>query len=160
VPVEASDAFVQFTHHTKLPVFDYIASIPSWQRQFNIFMSATLGARNYWTEWFPIKGRLLDGARDDTKLLVDIAGGKGHDLQRFLSKFPNAQGLVLQDLPPALEMATADELDMSVERMVYDYYTEQPIKGSIPPLFHLARMALTDSDPIRCSSIFSPPHLP
>lgn len=128
-PVEHTDAIVQFAHHTKLPIFEYIASSPHLLDNFNIFMGATMGARVYWTDWYPIQERLLDGAQEDKKLLVDVAGGKGHDLQLFLDKFPKTKGLVLQEIPQALEAATEDILDPIVERMEYDFFSEQPIKG-------------------------------
>jgi hypothetical protein len=61
-------------------------------------------------------------------LLVDIGGGRGHDLEAFGKKFPNAKGkLVLQDLPPIDDIS---ELDQSIMRMKYDFFTEQPIKGT------------------------------
>jgi hypothetical protein len=135
-PIVHTDGIVQFAHHTKLPVFDYIASSPHLLHNFNIFMGATMGGRVYWTEWYPIADRILKGAKDDTKLLVDIAGGKGHDLQLFLDRFPEAKGLVLQDLPQALEAATEKFLNPSVERVEYNFFTEQPIKGARAYFMH------------------------
>ena len=37
-------------------------------------------------------------------LLVDVGGGKGHDLIKFSTKYPSARGrLVLQDLPSVIQ---------------------------------------------------------
>ena len=61
-------------------------------------------------------------------LLVDVGGGKGHDLNEFRSKWPTARGrLVLQDQPAVLAEATG--LHESIERMPHDFFTEQPCKG-------------------------------
>jgi len=130
-PEQHLDGIVQYAHGTKLPVFDYIASSPHLLNNFNTFMGSTMGGRKYWTDWYPISGRVLEGAKPDTKLLVDIAGGKGHDLQQFLDRFPDAKrkGLVLQDLAQALQAATEDVLDPAVERMEYNFFEEQPVKG-------------------------------
>lgn len=52
-------------------------------------------------------------------------------------KHPDASGrLVLQDLPPVID--SIENLHHDVERMKYDFHTEQPIKGQSenlnPPL--------------------------
>jgi hypothetical protein len=129
-PLKDTEGIVQFAHQTKLSAFPWIASSPHLLSNFNTFMGSTMGGRKYWTDWFPIQERILDGARPDGKLLVDVAGGKGHDVQQFLEKFPETKGrLVLQDLAQALGAATAEVLDESVERMECDFFKEQPLKG-------------------------------
>ncbi len=128
-PVVDTDGIGQLAFQTKMSMFEYVASSPQLQKDFNLFMGATMGARKYWTEWYPVADRVLAGAKPDRELIVDVAGGKGHDLQLFLNKFPNAKGLVLQELPSALQAATTDILDPSVKRMEYNFFTEQPIKG-------------------------------
>jgi hypothetical protein len=36
--------------------------------------------------------------------MVDVAGGRGHDLKKFRAKFPHAPGrLIVEDLPQVLE---------------------------------------------------------
>jgi hypothetical protein len=118
-----------------------------------------MGARAYWTEWYPVAENLLEGADPSSKLLIDIAGGKGHDLQAFHDKFPEQAGLVLQELPQALEMVTEEILDPSIERMSYDFFTEQPIKGmSSDDVTHSISMMreLTLED--RCPSVLHAPH--
>ena len=43
------------------------------------------------------------GGNGQSRLLVDIGGGRGHDLEAFKHTNPNAEGkLVLQDLPPVI----------------------------------------------------------
>jgi hypothetical protein len=63
-------------------------------------------------------------------MLVDIGGNVGHDLEEFGRKHPEAPGrLVLQDLPVII--GQIKKLDDRVERMEYDFYTEQPVKGKM-----------------------------
>ena len=84
-------------------------------------------------EFYPVEEHLLEGfnAEDEkAALLVDIGGSIGHDLQKFRDAFPDAKGrLVLQDLEPVVGQVKDGDLHESIERMAYDFLTEQPIKG-------------------------------
>jgi hypothetical protein len=69
-------------------------------------MGNTMGAREYWHDWYDVQDRLLFGFELSTSptLLVDIGGGKGHDLVAFDATFGKGEKsydgqLVLQDLP-------------------------------------------------------------
>lgn len=80
--------------------------------------------------FYPVQDRLINGfdQHGDATLLVDVGGSFGHDIGEFHRKFPDAPGrLVLQDLPVVISQIT--NLDNKIERMEYDFYTEQPIKG-------------------------------
>lgn len=82
------------------------------------------------TNFFPVKEQLMKGAKgaNDDVFLIDIGGSIGHDLAEFARKHPDAPGrLVLQDLPVVL--GQIQTLDARIERMPYDFYTEQPLKG-------------------------------
>lgn len=107
-----------------------MSSVPWILKDFNTFMGNTMGARKYWIDWFPVQERLLDGAKEASPLLVDVGGGKGHDVLEFQDKYPqNGRRIVLQDLD-----AVADDLlnlGPAVERMTYDFFTEQPVKGKV-----------------------------
>lgn len=82
--------------------------------------------------FFPVKERLIKGAKleSDAVFIADIGGSIGHDLAEFAKKHPDAPGrLVLQDLPAVLGQISS--LDARIERMAYDFHTEQPLKGGI-----------------------------
>lgn len=82
--------------------------------------------------FFPVKERLIKGAKleSDAVFIADIGGSIGHDLAEFSRKHPEAPGrLVLQDLPAVLDQI--DSLDAEIERMPYDFHTEQPLKGRV-----------------------------
>ncbi|RYO90039.1 hypothetical protein DL762_002884 [Monosporascus cannonballus] len=99
-----------------------------------LFMGNTMGARTYWVDWFPVQERLLDGATADSALLVDVGGGRGHDLLAFHEKYPRQGRLVLQDLAPVIE--STGDLDPAIERVSYDFFTEQPLKGPRAYFYH------------------------
>jgi hypothetical protein len=136
---------VEFLHATgfqnptgKSP-FEYAfgESLCSWvgsdsQRQSNM-MAYMAGRRKggiRWTEVFDPKS-LLPTARTgkDDVLLVDVGGNQGHDLKLFRECRADLPGkLILQDLPEAVKKL--EKLD-GIDVMAYDFFTPQPIKGSV-----------------------------
>ena len=89
-PSDPRDGVIQYAVQSKLGVFDLLNSLPESLRDFNTFMGNTMGARKHWVDWYPVGERLFNGL-DETHpnaLLVDIGGGRGHDLTAFHNKFP------------------------------------------------------------------------
>lgn len=153
-PTDPSDGFMQYAFQTKLSSFELFHSIPWVMEDFNKFMGNSMGARQIWTDWYPMQEQLIDGLNPDTPLLIDIGGGWGHDILAFHSKYPNKGKLILQDLPEVVKnkvstlesvippfsyyyarrLLTLDsylkrEFPPGVEAMGYDFFTEQPVKG-------------------------------
>jgi hypothetical protein len=87
-----------------------------------------------WPEVFPTK-TLLDGAKPDRALVVDMGGGKGHDLSKFSAHHPEAPkgSLILQDLPGILEdVKTGDDITVQP----HDFFQPQPVKGARAYFMH------------------------
>lgn len=57
-PTDPHDGLMQYAFQTKLSAFDFFSSLPSIFKDFNTFMSNTMGARGYWVDWFPVEERL------------------------------------------------------------------------------------------------------
>jgi hypothetical protein len=133
IPRDKKDTAYQIAHNTKLHWFEHIQSTPPHGQKFNDHMAGYLLGRPSWSDegFYPVKTRLLEGfdlGNNDAVLLVDIGGGIGHYTEQFRSKFPDAPGrLILQDLPVVLGQAQG--LHAHIERMEYDFFTEQPVKG-------------------------------
>lgn len=131
-PTDPRDGLMQYAFQTKLTMFEYMSSIPRVLKDFNTFMGSTMGARKYWTDWFPVKQRLLNGANESSPLLVDVGGGKGHDVLDFQTKYPQeGRRLVLQELSPVT--SGFGYLGPDIQRMSYDFFTEQPMRGEVNP---------------------------
>lgn len=126
-PTDPRDGLMQYAFQTKLTVFELFKSIPRVFKDFNTFMGNTMGAREYWVDWFPVQERLLDGIKDGPALVVDVGAGKGHDMLAFHAKYPGRGSLVLQDLPSVTSIL--GDLNPAIEVMPYDFFTEQPVKG-------------------------------
>ncbi|KAL4800935.1 o-methyltransferase [Aspergillus venezuelensis] len=132
-PIDPHNGLVQLAFHTEKTTFEHITETSSLLKDFTLFMGNTMGARRYWVDWYPVQSRILDGAEPDKALIVDVGGGKGHDLLAFREKFPGfaARGqLVLQDLDAVLQGVDLGEVETEVEKVAYDFFTEQPVKGA------------------------------
>jgi hypothetical protein len=126
-PTDPKAGFVQYAFNTDLTTFELISTMPDTFKDFNAFMGRTVGARVKWLEWYDVQGRLIQGARKDVPLLVDVGGGKGHDMLRFHDVYPNTGPLILQDLAPVI--ASVQDLPNEIEKLSYDFFTPQPVKG-------------------------------
>ncbi|KAK7750884.1 hypothetical protein SLS62_007147 [Diatrype stigma] len=149
-PTDPKDGLMQYAFQTKLTTFDFFSSIPDVLMDFNTFMGNTMGARSYWVDWFPVPERLLDGAIADSALLVDVGGGKGHDVLAFHEKYPRQGRLVLQDLAPVIE--AIGTLDHAIELMPYDFFKSQPVKGARAYFYH---HILHDWSDVKCMEILA-----
>ena len=105
--------------------------------RFNTFMEGQRANRPYWGDWFPVRERILNDTSTDPErpLLVDIGGGRGHDLLAFKDRFPDAPGkLVLEDLPGVIDEVRGIQnlsKDYRFDTVPYDFFTQvQPVQGS------------------------------
>jgi hypothetical protein len=109
--------------------FSWMGAHPEDLEHFNGMMTAQRHQRRNWYDLYPVQEKLIDGADLETPLLVDIGGASGYELATFKERFPNAQGeLVLEDLPQTIDSIT--NLDSSIRRVKYDFFTEQPVQGA------------------------------
>ncbi|GLA37510.1 hypothetical protein AnigIFM63309_004449 [Aspergillus niger] len=134
-PDDAYDTPFQLAYGTKLHHFEWLAQDPAEQHAFNTVMEtsnrAVEGAQ--WYDFYPWQERLSlatgDKAQESRVLLVDIGGGKGHDLQAFKQKKSPAGRLVLQDLPEIIR-DIKEPLAEGVEAVSYSMFDVQPVRGA------------------------------
>ncbi|KAI1764980.1 putative O-methyltransferase [Hypoxylon sp. FL1150] len=149
-PTDPKDGLMQYAFQTKLSTFEYFNSIPEVIADFNAFMGNTMGARSFWIDWFPVKERLLDGATANSTLIVDVGGGKGHDLLAFHEKHPLHGRLVLQDLAAVTEKIK--DPNPAIELMSYDFFTPQPVEGARAYFYH---HIFHDWSDVKCTEILT-----
>lgn len=117
-----------------LPVWEFLQNSEGWADIFSRFMKATSTIRGNIVGH--LEGLDLTCERDDSILLVDVGGSTGHDLIAFRQNFPEARGhLVLQDLPGVIESAPSLD-NHDIEKMSYDFFTPQPVKGARGYILH------------------------
>ncbi|RJE27369.1 O-methyltransferase [Aspergillus sclerotialis] len=134
-------------------LWEWFGSDPERLNICNTFMEAKDRLGPSWLVWFPVKERLVDGfdASHGDKLLVDMAGGRGHDTEAFHKKFPERPGgLVVEDLPHVIE--DIQDLDPSIERLTFDLFEKQPIEGA---RIYYIKFVLHDWSDSDCRKILS-----
>ncbi|KAL8829948.1 MAG: hypothetical protein Q9191_001720 [Dirinaria sp. TL-2023a] len=143
---EGPQGSFQYAHNSPLPTFEWLRQHPKQLTDFNVFMAGQRNSRVDWFDAFPVQDILFHGFQriNDEVLLVDIAGGRGHDLEAFRKRFPDAFGkLILEDLPAAID--EIEHLDESILRMKYDFFTPQPVIGARAYYFRAIFHNWTDS---------------
>ena len=81
-------------------------------------------------EWYPVQDRILNDVKQnsDTVVLVDVAGGRGHDLEAFRKRFPQGKGkLVLEDLPAVID--DVKNINEEIVLQKYDFFQPQLVQG-------------------------------
>lgn len=143
-PVGPHDSAFTLGHRTSQTLFEYVATNPPYGQTFNDHMGGYRLGRPSWVNKavYPVQANLIDGFADgsggsDGALLVDIGGNVGHDLEEFLREFPDAPGrLVLQDRAVVLDRMGPKALNGRIERMVMDFFSEQPVVGARTYFLH------------------------
>lgn len=86
-----------------------------------------------WYDFYPWQERLSlatgDNVGEERVFLVDIGGGKGHDLQAFKKKRSPTGRMVLQDLPEVIQ-DIKEPLPDGVEAVSYSMFDAQPVRGA------------------------------
>jgi hypothetical protein len=135
-PSDGTDSPFQYAYDCKgVGFFDYFVRAPEMGRRFGSMMTAWSVGRPRWMQeaYYPVQERLVKGSKqddndDDAVFLVDVGGGRGHDLEGLKQAHPNIKGrLILQDRPEVVSLAG---LSPGLEKMVHDFNTPQPIKGT------------------------------
>lgn len=148
LPRSMTDGPFQFAHKTDEDCYTYWSKQAGVMENFNVFMQGLFGTpmRLGWADWFPVKEVCLDGF-DPSKgeyCFVDVGGGKGHEGELVLKKYPETKGkFVVEDLPFVINDVT--ELDERIERFPHDFTKPQPIKGKLAFLSATTWNVLTKS---------------
>jgi hypothetical protein len=107
--------------------YTWLESHPVQAGAFHRFMEAQFASLPSWLSVIPFDTDYAKSAESNTPIFVDVGGGNGQQCVALEKKFPELTGrIVLQDRPKVLEKAISSS---RVERMPYDYLTEQPVKG-------------------------------
>ena len=135
-PDNPADGAFQLGHGTKDHLFEWMSQRPERLSQFQHHMAGYRTGRPSWMDpdFYPVEDNLVKGARTehDAVFLVDVGGGKGHDLQELYRKHPKLPGkLVLQDIRNVIEEAKASGLDGRIIPMEHDFFSTQPIIGML-----------------------------
>ncbi|KAL2130631.1 hypothetical protein VTI74DRAFT_6132 [Chaetomium olivicolor] len=132
-PTDVTDCNLQYWRGKDANLFQYIGTNPLLTSDFNDAMECHSKYNlTPWVDVYPTESILAGavGEEGSRPLVVDIGGGKGHDLKKFLARHPEvpAGSLVLQDLPDILK-GVEDSLGGDRRAIVvqpHDFFTPQP----------------------------------
>ncbi|KAJ5161069.1 hydroxyindole O-methyltransferase [Penicillium capsulatum] len=127
------DGPFQNAHKTQLPFFEWLLATPPYLQYFDSFMSAYRAGKANWYDpgFYPVADRLITGfdASVSDVLLVDVGGGRGHDVATFISQHPSHPGrIVLQDREPVIAGVVSSSDALSFEAQAHNFFTPQPVK--------------------------------
>lgn len=108
--------------------FSWLPKNPHINKAFNAAMTAFAANKAPWVDIYPTDS-IVAAAKPDRALVVDVAGGVGHDLEKFRAKHPDtpAGSLVLQDRQNVIEAA---KVKAPVTTQEVDILKGQPIQGA------------------------------
>ncbi|MCJ1386377.1 hypothetical protein MMC17_009503 [Xylographa soralifera] len=125
-PADPADGVFQYTKNWKGDLFQYYDAHPREGKSFNHVMGGVMAHQTGWLDIFP-HNTLLD-SDPCQPLLVDVGGNVGHDMERFRHAHPEtAARLYLEDRPEVVQRSMCPD---SVNKLGYDFFTPQPIKGA------------------------------
>ena len=120
-----------------VPIWEYLRQNAEAKAIFDdFFHMREYGLKQDWFEAFSAKERLEEwehtiGTGDKKPLIVDVGGGSGPDLKRFISAYSprfEEDSFILEDLPETVQ--NVEGLPSCVEKRAYNFFTmEQPVKG-------------------------------
>ncbi|KAJ6090174.1 O-methyltransferase [Penicillium sp. IBT 16267x] len=127
-----TDGPFQSAHQTASPFFDWLVASPPYLDYFSSFMSAYRAGKPDWFDFYHVENRMVEGfdpSIGDT-LLVDVGGGRGHDLATFATRYPSHPGkIILQDREPIIaSVVDSNGSESPFEAQALDFFTPQPIK--------------------------------
>ena len=116
-----------------LTLFEIMSDKPSAAQGLGVLLNTWADGHAFLQQMYPAKERLVDSfdASISPVLFVDVGGGTGQKSIAFKDSLSHVPGkIVVQDLPVYVKQAPTVD---GVEFMVHDFYTEQPIKGTLEP---------------------------
>ncbi|PYI32237.1 o-methyltransferase [Aspergillus indologenus CBS 114.80] len=150
LPNDGNKCAFQRGFDTNLHFFDFLKEHPQHASEFNNHMSVYHQGRPSWMDlgFYPVHTLVQEATvSPDEVLLVDIAGGIGHDLSEFHRKWPELPGrLIVQELPEVVSQARELNLNPKIELMEHDFFEEQIIKGARAYYMHSILHDWTDDN--------------
>lgn len=144
-PRDSDNCNFQYVRGPGTSYFGWVSTDPLHNAEFADAMEChSRGNLTAWVDLFPTE-TLLQGAKPDRPLVVDIGGSKGHDLEKFRVKHADvlpAGSLVLEDLPGILQDVRFDDDDDDDKKRAiavtpYDFLTPQPVRGARAYFLHI-----------------------
>ena len=148
------DGPFQDAHKTRLPFFEWLVATPPHLQHFDSFMSAYRAGKANWYNpgFYPVSERMITGFDASTSevLLVDVGGGRGHDVAAFAAQHSPCPGkIVLQDREPVIASVIANSEEQPFEAQAHDFFKPQPVKAARAYSLHSILHDWSDQDGVK-----------
>lgn len=147
-----TDGPFQEAHKTQLPFFEWLVATPPHLQHFDSFMSAYRAGKPNWYDFYPVTERMVEGfdCSASDVLLVDVGGGRGHDVATFAAQYPSRPGkIILQDREPVIASVIANTSERPFEAQTHNFFTPQPVKAARAYSLHSILHDWGDDDGVR-----------
>lgn len=119
--------------NTNEPFYTWMDTHPVQRDAFHHFMDAQFSGLPTWLDVVDFQSEMAGGGTgqydEQEVVFVDVGGGNGSQVALLKQTCPGVKGrLILQD--QAYVLARAMEV-AGMEKMAYDFLTEQPVKGTV-----------------------------
>jgi len=154
-PTSLTDGPFQAAHKTRLPFFEWLVATPPQLSWFDSFMGAYRAGKPNWYDsgFYPVSECLIEGfdANASDVLLVDVGGGKGHDLVQFAAAHASRPGkIILQDREQVIAgVIERKGQELPFEVQAHDFFTPQPVKAARAYSLHSILHDWGDDDSVR-----------
>ncbi|KAL8952535.1 MAG: hypothetical protein Q9222_001565 [Ikaeria aurantiellina] len=131
-PTDPKHNGTQLAFNTDENLFGWLAKNPEALWSFGVFMATQATGRPNFLDIYPAAEQLVKGFKSEQNtedvMLVDVGGATGEEALEFGRRHPTAPGrLIVQDRASVIGQLPETE---GLEKMVYDFFTPQPIRGA------------------------------
>ena len=130
-PTSTSNNPYTYAHDTNgKSMWEYLSERPTRMASFNDGMTLQAMTELWMIDLFPWESLSDQQPTPTTVVAVDIGGGTGMGISRIRSYCCSLPGkFILQDQAHVIQ--SADPRGNGIEKMAYDFFEEQPIRGKI-----------------------------
>ncbi|KAF5699041.1 O-methyltransferase family 2 [Fusarium mundagurra] len=146
-PNEALTSF-NVGHGTDEGFYKWVESRPALHGAFHRFMDAQFSGLPSWLAVIDPMSEFFLNLDSNEIAFVDVGGGNGQQAMALLNACPQLKGhVIVQDRPDVLAKSP---FVSGIEKMAYDYLSEQPVKGA---RIYYFRQIMHNNDDATCLRI-------
>jgi len=138
----------QVGQHTTESFYDWLESRPEQHSAFYGYMAANHAVTTKWVDVVRFDEEIAHNAHENEAVFVDIGGGDGSQSIEVQKAHKLGGRIVMQDRAAVIDKA-AKAREAGVETMVYDFFTEQPVKGARAYFIQFILLNWDDGDCVR-----------
>lgn len=138
----------QVGQYTTESFYDWLESRPEQHSAFYGYMAANHVITGKWVDVVHFDEEIAHEAHENEAVFVDIGGGDGSQCIEVQKVHRLGGRIILQDRAAVIEKAESTR-EAGVETVVYDFFTEQPVKGARAYFFQFVLLNWDEDECVR-----------